>query len=183
MKTFALCAAMALALSTSAFAQSETTPSAQTEATAPATTVEQNAALATAPEPQTPPEAASPAATPAVPLPAAISAPPDGKGQIVFFRPNRFVGAALSFTVRESEQDLGRLPNARYFVHVAEPGVHEYEIGRNDTLRLEIEPGTTYYVIQNTRLGVVAGRAVISPSDQAAFEAALPRIRLWEPRN
>lgn len=178
MKTFALSAAVALALSTSAFAQSETTSPPETAAA-----VEQTAAAETAPESQTPQEAAPPAATPAVSLPAGISAPPEGKGQIVFFRPNRFVGAALSFTVRESEQDLGRLPNARYFVHVAEPGVHEYEIGRNDTLRLEIEPGTIYYVIQNTQMGIVAGRAVISPSDQTAFETALPRMRLWEPRN
>jgi hypothetical protein len=116
-------------------------------------------------------------------LPEGISAPPEGKGQIVFFRPNRFVGAALSFTVRENEVDLGRLPNARYFVHVAEPGIHEYEIGNNDTMRMEIEPGETYYAIQSTQMGIVAGRAVLSPSDAAAFTAAQPRIRLWEPRD
>jgi hypothetical protein len=32
-------------------------------------------------------------------------------------------------------------------------------------------------------MGIVAGRAVLSPSDQAAFEEALPRMRLWEPRD
>lgn len=173
MRTIAVCAAMMLAVATSAFAQTETTPA------APAAT-ETAAAPATETTPETAPAAA---AVPEVALPAGIGAPAEGQGQIVFFRPSRFVGAALSFTVRENEQELGRLPNARYFVHAAEPGIHEYEIGRNDTLRLEIEPGTTYFVIQNTQMGVVAGRAVLSPSDQAAFEEAAPRMRLWEPRD
>lgn len=134
------------------------------------------------PEPPAAAEQTMPA-DPAVTYPEGVTAAPEGMGQVVFFRPSRFVGAALSFTVRENEQDLGRLPNARYFVHVTEPGIHEYEIGRNDTIRMEIEPGETYYVIQSTQMGVVAGRAVLSPSDQAAFEEAQPRMRLWEPRD
>ena len=167
--------AVALGVSSLAYAQ---------DTSAPATT-EQTAPAEAAPTEPAPAAEAAPVAptTPSVALPTGITAPPEGKGQIVFFRPSRFVGAALSFTVRENEQDLGRLPNGRYFVHVAEPGIHSYEIGRNDTMRMEIEPGETYYAIQSTQMGVVAGRAVLSPSDQAAFEEALPRMRLWEPRD
>jgi len=158
-----------LGLAGLAQAQDTTTPPAeQPAATEPAPTAEPTPA---------------PAAEPAVALPEGITAPPEGKGQVVFFRPSRFVGAALSFTVRENDVDLGRLPNARYFVHVAEPGIHEYEIGNNDTMRMEIEPGETYYAIQSTQMGIVAGRAVLSPSDAAAFTEAQPRMRLWEPRN
>lgn len=169
----AICAAAALAVSGLA--------SAQETATAPteqATTAE--AAITALPAESTPAEATAPT-PPAAPLPAGISAPPEGKGQVVFFRPSRFVGAALSFTVRENDVALGRLPNARYFVHVAEPGIHEYEIGRNDTMRMEIEAGETYYAVQSTQMGIMAGRAVLSPSDQAAFEAAAPRMRISEP--
>lgn len=174
-----LCAVAALGVASLAQAQDTAPPSEQ-----PAATEQTAAADAAAPAAEaTPPAPAAETAAPAAALPQGISAPPEGKGQVVFFRPSRFVGAALSFTVRESEQDLGRLPNARYFVHVAEPGIHEYEIGRNDTMRMEIEPGETYYAIQSTQMGIVAGRAVLSPSDQAAFEQALPRMRLWEPRN
>lgn len=177
----AFCTAAALGVASLAQAQ-ETATAPSTEQAAPS---EQTSAPAAAPaDPSASAPAAIEAAAPAPPaLPSGISAPPEGKGQIVFFRPSRFVGAALSFTVREAEQDLGRLPNARYFVHVAEPGIHEYEIGRNDTMRMEIEPGETYYAIQSTQMGIVAGRAVLSPSDQAAFEVALPRMRLWEPRD
>lgn len=165
----AVCAIAVLGLAGLAQAQDTTTPPAeQPAATEPAPTAEPTPA---------------PAAEPAVALPEGIIAPPEGKGQVVFFRPSRFVGAALSFTVRENDVDLGRLPNARYFVHVAEPGIHEYEIGNNDTMRMEIEPGETYYAIQSTQMGTVAGRAVLSPSDAAAFTEAQPRMRLWEPRN
>lgn len=165
----AACAIAVLGLAGLAQAQDTTTPPAeQPAATEPAPTAEPTPA---------------PAAEPAVALPEGIIAPPEGKGQVVFFRPSRFVGAALSFTVRENDVDLGRLPNARYFVHVAEPGIHEYEIGNNDTMRMEIEPGETYYAIQSTQMGIVAGRAVLSPSDAAAFTEAQPRMRLWEPRN
>lgn len=175
----ALCtAAFALGANTLAFAQDDTTPPTTEQAVTQPETA--NTSRDNAEEPET--VAPAPAA-PVVTLPEGIVAPPEGRGQVVFFRPSRFVGAALSFTVRENEQDLGRLPNGRYFVHVAEPGIHEYEIGRNDTMRMEIEPGETYYAIQSTQMGVVAGRAVLSPADQAAFEDALPRMRLWEPRD
>lgn len=173
----AVCAAAALGLAGFAYAQETTAPPAEQPAAA-----EQAPATEAAPDAAAPADPA-PAAEPAAPLPEGISAPPEGKGQVVFFRPSRFVGAALSFTVREGEAELGRLPNARYFVHVAEPGIHEYEIGNNDTMRMEIEPGETYYAMQNTQMGIVAGRAVLSPSDQAAFVEAQPRMRLWEPRN
>lgn len=169
-KTMVFSALAALAFGASGAQAQDSATAAQPEQAAP---VEATAAVE--------PTVAIEAATPQAPLPAGINPPPEGKGQIVFFRPSRFVGAALSFTVREAEADLGRLPNARYFVHVAEPGIHEYEIGRNDTMRMEIEPGETYYVIQNTQMGIVAGRAVLTPSDQAAFEAAAPRMRVSTP--
>jgi hypothetical protein len=183
-KMIALCAVAALGLASLAQAQETTTEApATTEQAAPAE--QPPAAEQAAPDAAPTDPAAAPAtpAAPAVALPDGISPPAEGKGQIVFFRPNRFVGAALSFTVREGEADLGRLPNARYFVHTAEPGIHEYEIGRNDTMRMEVEPGETYYVIQQTQMGIVAGRAVIQPSDQATFVAAQGRMRLWEPRD
>jgi hypothetical protein len=91
------------------------------------------------------------------------------------------MGMALTFTVRENNVALGSLPNAHYFVQVADPGIHAYEIGHNDTIRMEIEPGVTYYAIQSTQMGIFAGRAVLSPSDQSTFEAALPHMHLSAP--
>ena len=89
-----------------------------------------------------PPAASSvPAAVPAASGP--IGAPPEGKGQVVFFRPSRFAGVAPVFTVRENGADLGKLSNGKYFVQVSDPGIHAFELGRNDTVRLEVEASQT----------------------------------------
>ncbi|BBF80835.1 hypothetical protein EM6_1421 [Asticcacaulis excentricus] len=97
---------------------------------------------------------------------------PEGKGQIVFFRPSRFVGAAVSFSVREGDTGIGKLTNGTYFVHVAEPGTHEYNISfeTRDTLRLEVEAGETYYVIQSIAMGVIGARPNLTPSTEEAFQ-------------
>ena len=131
-----------------------------------------------------PAPAAAPAspATPSTPATAgAIGAAPEGKGQVVFFRPSRIGGMALVFTVRENDADLGKLSNGKYFVQVAEPGIHEFEIGRNDTVRLEVESGQTYFLQNNISMGIIAGRANLAPTDSAAFEKALPHMHVSEP--
>src|SRR5262245_26978790 len=53
-----------------------------------------------------------------------IGAPAEGKGQIVFFRPSKFTGAAIGFKVREGDTELGKLRNGEYFVINVEPGTH-----------------------------------------------------------
>jgi hypothetical protein len=181
----ALVASAALAVAGLASAQDATEPAAATaaEQTAPATEPTAQATEQPATTEETPAEAAQEQA-PAVeapPLPGGLTPPPEGKGQIVFFRPNRFTGGALTFTVRENEVPLGRLSSGRYFVHAADAGIHEYEVGNNDTMRMEIEPGETYFVVNNIQMGIVAGRAVLAPSTPSEFSAALPRMRLSRP--
>lgn len=146
---------------------------------------------ALAQDPATPPAAAPPAeaqpapapATEAQPAPAdkatkapaadaRVPAPPEGKGQVVFFRPSSMLGMALSFSVHEGEKGIGKLGNGSYFVHVADPGTHLFTIQSEvtDKLTLEIDPGETYYVKQTIGVGVVAGRPRLSPSEQGEFE-------------
>jgi hypothetical protein len=184
-KNLALCAAaIALALTATSVALAQDTAApvvtpaepAQTETAPPAADAPAAEAAPAAPaEPVAPPAPAGP--------PSIIPPPAAGKGQVVFFRPSRFAGGALTFTVREGETDLGRLGSGRYFVHAAEPGIHEYVIGRNDTLRLEIEEGATYYMQNNIAMGIMAGRGVLAPSDQATFEGMFDDLRLYEPSN
>ena len=59
---------------------------------------------------------------------AAAGTPPDGKALVVFFRPGKFVGAAIGFKVREGEKELGKLRNSKYFVATVEPGAHVYAV-------------------------------------------------------
>jgi hypothetical protein len=144
---------------------------AQSEPATPQASPQSAASAAPAP-------AATPAASPAAPTSAPpatagrIPAPPEGKGQVVFFRPSRFVGAALSFSVHEGDTGVGKLGNGSYFVLVAEPGPHAYSIQSEatDTLNTEVEPGETQYVQQTIGVGIMMGRPHLTPSDQATFD-------------
>lgn len=100
-----------------------------------------------------------------------IAAPPEGKGQIVFFREKKFAGAAVRYKVREGETELGKLSSGSYFVHVTEPGAHQYTVHSEakDVLNLEVEAGETYYVLGSITMGILAGRPNLSPSDEAIF--------------
>lgn len=126
-------------------------------------------------------EAAAEAADDSAAQPAGkIGVPPQGKGQIVFFRPSKFVGGAVGFKVREGETELGKLRSGKYFVHVAEPGTHEYRVHgeTKDVLTMEIEAGETYYVQGTLGMGIVAGRPNLAPTDAAAFNALADKLKL-----
>lgn len=112
-----------------------------------------------------------------------IGAPPAGKGQIVFFREKKFVGGAISYKVREGENELGKLGNGTYFVYAADPGAHEYTVHSEakDILNLEVEAGETYYVIGGVTMGVFAGRPNLSPSDQTAFDTLAGKLKPAKP--
>ncbi|GIU68147.1 hypothetical protein PsB1_2301 [Candidatus Phycosocius spiralis] len=79
----------------------------------------------------------------------------------------------MSFSVREGDKGIGKLENGSYFIHIAEPGTHEYNIESEvkDTLRLEIEPGETYYVSQTISMGLMVGRPNLIPSDAIVFQS------------
>ena len=104
-------------------------------------------------------------------------------GQVVFFRESKMMGAAVGFIVREGEQELGKLRNATYFVHAAEPGQHSYVVHSEakDVMNIEIEPGETYYVSGSISMGVLAGRPNLSPSSQDAFVAASKKLKPAKP--
>lgn len=129
-------------------------------------------------------DTATPAATaaPAASVDANVGAPPEGKGQIVFFREKKFAGAAVKYKVREGETELGKLSSGTYFVNVAEPGTHEYTVHSEakDVLTLEIEPGETYYVQGTVTMGFMVGHPNLSPSDQASFDAMFGKLKRAE---
>ena len=137
------------------------------------------AAEATAVAPEAEAKTVAIAAAPA----GAIGAAPAGKGQIVFFREKKFAGAAINYKVREGETELGKLSSGSYFVHVADPGAHEYTVHSEakDILNLEVEAGETYYVIGSITMGFMAGRPNLSPSDQAVFDGMADKLKPAKP--
>lgn len=129
-------------------------------------------------------EAATPAATAPAVEPAAavignIAPPPAGKGQVIFFRKGGLVGAAISCATHENGQKLSSLPPGRYHVHIAEPGIHEYSVKSEatDTLRMEVEPGETYFAKCAIGMGIMAGRPNLSPSDAATFSGMYAKLK------
>lgn len=136
---------------------------------------------------EAPAEAEAPAAAETAPtagalsekVAAAVGTPPEGKAHVVFFRPSKFVGAAIGYKVRENEVELGKLKNGSYFVLAVEPGQHSYVVHSEakDVTNIEAEAGETYFLAGTVTMGVMAGRPNLSPSDAAAFEAALPKLK------
>jgi hypothetical protein len=134
-----------------------------------------------------PPVAAQPDAAPAGAFSQkvleAIGTPQEGKALVVFFRPSKFIGAAIGFIVREGTVELGKLRSGNYFTASVEPGKHTYVVHSEakDLTDIEVEAGETYFLSGSVTLGFVAGRPNLSPSDAAAFEAALPKLKKSAP--
>ncbi len=106
-----------------------------------------------------------------------ISPPPEGKGQVVFYRVSRMVGMVVNYTVHDGDKGIGKLTNGTYFVYVTDPGTKDYSIGVHDiwsgsvdALRLEVEDGETYYVVQSINAGSEPGPN-LTPSTEEAFQA------------
>jgi len=120
---------------------------------------------------------AAPAAAPATPATAASPASA-ATGTIVFFRPRKFLGAAIGFIVREGTTELGRLRNGNFFSVQVPVGVHHYVVHSEakDELTVEVEAGETYYVQGAVGVGLLAGRPTIVPSDAAAYEAVKDKL-------
>ena len=164
-------AAVSLALGAAAFAQ-------DAQPTTPAT-------------PAAPAEA--PAATQAAPAAQATPAGAPGKGRIIFFRPSRLSGAFYTYHIVEVGDDgkpakdaprLGDLPNGGAFAVEVEPGVHAYNITgpmavnkAEDRLRMEVEPGETYYVEQTVRIGLITGGFRLAPADEARFTQSNTKLK------
>lgn len=109
--------------------------------------------------------------------PKVIPAPPEGKGQIVFFRPGG-MGFALGCGVNENGERLSAMGAGKYFILPADPGAHSYTVKSEatDLLTLEVEPGETYYVRCTIKMGLMVGRPNIAPSTAEEFAKASPKL-------
>lgn len=122
----------------------------------------------------------APAGATAADSPAAtIPAPAAGMGQVVVFRPSKFVGAGVRCTVREDGKMVGRAGNGKYFVLPATPGAHRFttKTEATDTLNVEVEPDETTYVKCSIGMGVVAGRPNLSPATAEDFTKVAHKIK------
>jgi hypothetical protein len=124
------------------------------------------------PEPAAPPATVT---TPAEPAKAdgLVSSPPPGKGQVVFYRPSKFAGMAVSFTIQEGGKDVVKLGNGSYYILIADPGAHTFIMQSEvtDTSNVEVEEGETTYLQQTISAGLVMAHPHLIPSNKAKFDA------------
>lgn len=158
----------AFLLGAAAFSPALAQPAATEQPVAP----EQPAAAGQPPAPAEPAATAQPAGR--------IAPPPPGKGQVVFFRPWRYPGGAVSFSIHEGDVGVAKLGNGTYAVVVADPGPHAYtsESEAKDVLNIEVDAGETQYVTQTLGMGLVLYRPHLTPSDQAAFDSLGAKLKL-----
>ena len=164
--------ALALCWGLTAVAQDTAPEAGPTAEAAQAVEAADDAAPAATATADTAPEAAAPAA--------ADEAAP-ATGRIVFFRPRKMMGGAITFKVREGDAVLGKLSSGSFFTVDVPVGTHSYYAkseGKDDTLVLEVEAGETYYVAATISMGMLAGQGNLSPSDQAAFDEANGKKKL-----
>jgi hypothetical protein len=185
--------ALALSLSATGIAHAQSDAAPAGAAGAAPTATDPAAAVAPAPAPAGP--------TPAGPTPAgptqAEPAKAEEKGHIIFFRPFRLSGAIYTYHVVEVGDDgkppkgaphLGDLPTGGAFRYDAEPGIHSFNITGpmainkdEDRIRMEVEPGETYYVEQTIRIGLVTGGFRLVPADEARFLATKVKLATNKP--
>lgn len=100
-----------------------------------------------------------------------VPAPPQGKAQVVFFRPGGFGGSAISCAVSENGAKISSLPPARFFILVAEPGRHIYSAASEskDEVAYNLKEGQTVYVKCGIQAGFLVGRPRLENADELEF--------------
>lgn len=118
----------------------------------------------------------------AAPAKIALPAPPEGKGQIVFFRAGG-MGFAMGCGVNENGERLSALGAGKYFILPVDPGSHSYTVKSEatDLLTLEVEPGETYFIKCKIKMGIMVGRPNIAPSTQAEFDKEGADLKYVDP--
>jgi hypothetical protein len=125
---------------------------------------------------------AADAAKPADPA-AAVGTPPAGKGQVVFFRRSSLMGFPYWTNIRENDAAYGKLSNGVYFVQALDPGPHTFNtsvLGK-DALKIEVDPGETYYVEGKITMALVGYTVVMAPSDAASFQKVFKGMKAASP--
>ena len=112
-----------------------------------------------------------------------IPTPPEGMGQIIFYRTGGLGGAALGCGVFNAgeEEKLSSLGSGRYFVLHSEPGERNFTVKSletKDALTLEVEEGETQFVRCKIKTGFFSGRANISPSSEKEFRRKYKKPKL-----
>lgn len=107
------------------------------------------------------------------PAPVELPSPPEGKGQIIFWRSGTMMGGAMGCGVNIGKERISALGAGKYIILNIEPGAHEFNAKSEakDVLNLEVDAGERYVVKCSIRMGIMAGRPNLAPSTIEEFNA------------
>lgn len=116
--------------------------------------------------------------------PVVVNEPEAGKGQVVFFRPGG-TGFLIGCGVNENGERVSGLGNGKYFIVQTAPGTHTYSAKSEakDVITLEVDPGETYYVRCNIKMGILVGRPNLSPSTKEEFDKVSAKLKYVDPED
>lgn len=103
-----------------------------------------------------------------------IPAPPEGKGQIVFYR-SSMMGFAMGCTInqgtKKDKTKISSLGSSKYVIVTADPGKQDYWVKneKKDAITLLVEEGETQYVRCRIKMGFMSGRPDLTPSSAEEF--------------
>ena len=100
------------------------------------------------------------------------------KGLVVFYRPRRMTGAAITFSVDHAQGSLGILKNGSVLYKYFEPGQHTFcsQVLSADSVMINVEPGKAYFVQGLAKMGVAVARPSFRQVDEATGRAAVAGI-------
>ena len=103
----------------------------------------------------------------------------DGKGLVVFYRTKKMGGAAIKFSVKDSERSYGQLTNGAIIKIQVEPGEHLFwsQVISSDSITLIIEEGEIYYVQGTVKMGAITGRPKFNQVDEKKALKDMKKIK------
>lgn len=104
--------------------------------------------------------------------PAIVPAPPEGLGQVLFWRSGTIMGGSMGCGVNAGDERISALGAGHYFIVALPPGNHVFNARSEarDVLEVAVRPAETAYVKCTIRIGIVIGRPNLSPSTAAEYE-------------
>ncbi len=93
---------------------------------------------------------------------------PADRGSVYLYRTGRAVAAAVAMNVKVNGMDAGGTGPGSFFKWDLKPGAYTFLSSTNEssaTVQLNVEAGKTYFIRQDARMGIDAGRVTMKEVD------------------
>ena len=100
------------------------------------------------------------------------------KGLVIFYRPKKFSGGAIRFSINHAEGSLGVLNNGTMVYGYFEPGQRQFwsQVISQDSITIDVKAGNIYFIKGDAKMGVYAGRPKFQQIDEATGRAEVGKL-------